>query len=316
MMNNEKMIAAPARNRFFAFLIDVFLVYLIRFFYINLSLQLWLREPIINFLKKYKMLYGDLNLSKITPIEITYFLNSSLFKTLILFFCGVFIIPVIYNAILFSTKWSATIGQKLLGIYVVSNNGKKMNFIQIIFRSIFINVPWAFIFSVMLAKMLSDYGLPEAMNQKYFIISLILFLSWYDLIFLTKNKLVFHDYITCTRVIIKNVEKYEQQNSDSIWKYVFPDFKEIWKNLKEGVKLQISKAKEIKETYKAEKEARKSIDKSNEKVISIEKVLTKNTEISKKKPAQKENISEKEIKNKKIVSDSKKATKKKVSKKK
>lgn len=288
MMNNEKMIAAPVRNRFFAFLIDVFLVYLIRFFYINLSLRLWLKDPIINFLQKYKLLYGELNFNKITPIEITYFLNSNLFRTLILFFCGIFIIPVIYNAILFSTKWSATIGQKLLGIYVVSKNGEKMNFLQILFRSIFINVPWAFIFIVMFAKMLSDYGIYGIMNQQYFIISLILFLSWYDLIFLTKNKLIFHDIITGTRVIVKDAEKYEQENLDNIWKYIFPDFKDMWKNLKELVKSQMAKAKEIKEQYKIKKENEKSNKNNAEKIITIEKIRAEKTNVSKKKSVKKE----------------------------
>ncbi len=250
------MISAPVSNRFFAFLIDVFFVYLLRFLYINLSIQFWLREPIQSFMAKYKMLYGAFNIKRVTPIEIYYFLNSSLFKQLVVFVIGIFLIAVIYNLILLSTKWSATIGQKLLGVYVVSKNGEKMKFYQVLARSFAVVLPWFFMFIVLFYKSLADLGATEMLDKTSFVISIIIFLSWYDLVFLTKNKLVFHDLLTGTRVIVKNTEKYENE-SYSIWKVLFPNFKDMYNGIKDFAKEQISKAREMKEKYNEEKKSNK-----------------------------------------------------------
>lgn len=254
---NKILIAAPASTRFFAFLIDVFFVYLLRYFYISFSFVFWLKKPIEEFLKRYEMLYGKFNYNNITNIELNYFFNSVLFKQIIIFIIGIFLIAVLYNLIFFLTKWSATIGQKIMGIYVVNKNGEKMKSYQAIARSVLLMVPWAFLFVIMFYKTLSDFNLAEQLDKTSFIISIFIFLSWYDLIFLTKNKLVFHDYITSTRTITKNTEKYLEDQSNSIWKILFPNFGDMYKNLKEFTKNQVAKAKEIRAKYKEEKELNK-----------------------------------------------------------
>lgn len=256
MENNNQIIAAPIKNRFFAFLIDAFCVYLIRFFYIMLSLNFWLGNKIIDFTKKYELLYGKFNVDKLTLVELAFILDSPLFKNIIFFIAGAFLLSMLYNGIFFSTKWSATIGQKLLGIYVVSKDGGKISSLQIIFRSILTMVPWIFIFFVMCFKLLFDFGMPTFMTKEIFVIAIILFLTWYDLIFFTKNKLVFHDLLTSTRVVVRHPEEYED-NSNSLWRTLFPDVREMYKNLKTFATEQYSKAKEMKAKYKEEKEKNK-----------------------------------------------------------
>ncbi len=255
-MEDKKIISAPVSSRFLAFLIDIFFVYLLRFLYINLSLQFWLKEPIQTFMTKYKMLYGSFNLGKLTPVEIYYFLNSSLFKQLAVFVIGVFLIAVVYNFVLFSTKWSATIGQKIMGIRIASKNGEKMKFYQVLARSFAVVLPWFFIFVILFYKSLADLGLTEMLDKTSFVVSIVIFLSWYDLVFFTKDKLVFHDLLTGTRAIIGNVEKYNG-GSGSLWTILFPNFKDMYYSIKEFTKEQISKAKEMKEKYKQEKELKK-----------------------------------------------------------
>ena len=250
------MISAPISNRFFACLIDMFFVYLLRFFYINISIELWLRRSIEMFMEKYKILYGAFNLKKITLIEVYYFLNSSLFRELVIFVIGIFLIGVAYNLLFLSTKWSATIGQKLLGMYAVSKSGRRMRFYQIILRSFAVILPWFFMFVVLFCKSLADFGVKGLIDKTSFVVSIIAFISWYDLIFLTKNKLVFHDLLTGTRVIVRNNEKYED-NPDSLWKVLFPNFKDMYIGLKEFTKNQIEKARKIKEEYKERKKSKK-----------------------------------------------------------
>lgn len=280
-MEKNQIISSPVKNRFFAFLIDVFFVYLLRFFYINLSLHLWLKRPIFDFFTKYKVLYGDFSFSKMTRIEFSYFLNSDLFRLLTIFVCGIFVIPMIYNAILFSTKWSATIGQKLLGIHVVSSNGDKLNFFQIICRSVLLNIPWAALFFTIITRAMIDYGMIDNIDKMFFIIVLLLFLSWYDLVLLTKNKLVFHDLITLTRVVIKDSSNY-QENTSSIWKLIFPDFKGMNDDFKNTIKTQIAKAKEIKAKYKKEKELKKNKTDSGDKVIKLKEKKSEKSSATKR----------------------------------
>ena len=76
----------------------------------------------------------------------------------------------------------------------------------------------------------------------------MIFLGWYDIAFTTKNKLVFHDYITKTRTVIKNNKKYE--NEKSLLDILFID---SFKKFKNNIKNQIEKVKDLKEKYKKSK---------------------------------------------------------------
>lgn len=86
---------------------------------------------------------------------------------------------------------------------------------------------------------------------------MLLFLSWYDLAFLTKSKIVFHDYVAKTLVVVKNKEKY-LHNNGGILNILFPDFRDLYKNLKASITTQIKNAKEMKQKYKEEKEKNKN----------------------------------------------------------
>lgn len=251
-MENTKIVAAPVKNRIFAFAIDSFLVYLIKVLYIHISWTLWLKNPIISFLEKYNSLFGEVNPSKITSIEISFFIKSALFPKLMLLVAGVFLISIIYNFVFFCTKWSATVGQKLLGIYNVSKDGSKIRIHQALFRSVLVVLPYFFLFLVLFYQSLAGYNIVEKLNQTTFVIALIIFVSWYDLIFITKDKLVFHDYLSSTRVILKNPDNSYKEDS-SLLNLVFPDFKGMFNSLRTTIKENINRAKELKEEYKKQK---------------------------------------------------------------
>lgn len=259
-MEEKKIVPAPISSRFFAFLIDIFFVYLLRFLYVNISVRFWLREPVQSFMSKYKMLYGDFDMRRITSIEVYYFLNSTLFKQLMLFVVGTFLVSVAYNIFFLMTKWSATIGQRILGIYAVSKNGERMKFYQIILRSFAVVLPWFFIFVVLFYKSLSDISATEIISRTTFVVSILIFLSWYDLIVLTKDKLIFHDIISGTRMTVNDPKKYETE-SHGVWSSLFPNFKDMYNNLKGLVDAQVAKANDIKEQYNKEKSKSKKTKK-------------------------------------------------------
>ena len=202
------------------------------------------------------MLYGSFDLTKITNIEVVFFLRSDLFKNLVLFVIGMFMVSMLYDVIFLLTKWSATFGQKICGIYVISKDGQKIKWYQCLVRGVMMNTPWMFIFFIIFGKNLSIYEI-NVVDKQTFIISMLLFLSWYDLAFLTKSKIVFHDYITKTLVVVKNKEKYIH-NDSNILNILFPDFRDLYRNLKANITTQIKNAKEMKQKYKEEKEKNKN----------------------------------------------------------
>lgn len=244
------MFFAPARNRFFAFLIDFFIVYIFRVIYFNLSIKLFLKEQILDFAKKYESLYGKFDVNNITQAETIFFLQSNLFKILIVFFVFLFLIASVYNIICICTKWSSTIGQKIFHIHIVSSDGKKLNVYQIIARSILIVVPWAFMFILSILMSVNVLNLNNVFDKNLLLISGFAFISWYDMIFFTKDKILFHDLISKTRVVVDNPEKYMDTKQYNFLKFLFPDFKGMYTDLKDVISEQIAKAKELKEEYR------------------------------------------------------------------
>lgn len=248
-MDNNQITPAAIKKRIFAFFIDIFFVYIIRFFYIHLAIQFWLIKYVMDFLHEYEQLFGKIDFNKITNVEMDFLLRSDLFIQIKLFIIGLFIIPIFYNMVLFFTKWSATIGQKLVNIHVVSKSGSKMKFYQVIARSVALMIPWFFSFFVVLNQYLVIHKIGNPLNDSSVVIFMIIFLSWYDLAILTKNKLAFHDYITRTRVIENNTINYSDK--PSILKKLFVlNFADEFQKFKNNIKRQFEKAKEIKEKYK------------------------------------------------------------------
>lgn len=251
-MKDNKIFFAPIKSRFFAFLIDFLIVYGIRILYINLIMSFFLKEEAINFSNKYQLLYGNFNIENITRAEITFFLQSNLLKILIVFFIVLFFISSIYNIICLSSRWSSTIGQKILDIHIVSSNGKKINVYQIILRSILIVIPWFFMFILIILILINAIGLTNIFGKNFMLLSVFAFISWYDMIFFTKDKIMFHDLITKTRVILNNPKNYNNEKNVFL-NFLFPDFKGMYNNLKQIISKQILEAKKIKKEYKKRK---------------------------------------------------------------
>ena len=258
--DNDKsnIIFAPLGDRFLAFFVDIFCVYLLRCLYIFMSLSLWLKTPIYNFIKKYELSFGKIDPSNITSVEVNFFLNSPLFKQVLVFVAGIFLVSILYNFICLSSRWSATIGQKLFGIKVVNTNGGVIGCWRSLLRSILIMLPWMFMFIFLFYMRLASFGAVQMFSRNTIILSFVLFLSWYDFIFLTKNRIIFHDYLSCTRVSVVDKDKYINNcTSSGVWNVLFPNFGEIYDSLKETIKAQISKIKKTKTKYRRLKKVKK-----------------------------------------------------------
>lgn len=291
-MESNNLSYAPIRSRFLAFIIDFSIVYFVRILYIQLSFLLYFQNDLNLFLIEYEKLYGKI--SSISDIELQFFLNSNLFGEILFFVSSLFFVGTVYNIIFLLTKWSSTIGQKLLGIHITSSNGNKLNLLQIISRSILIVMPYYIFFILFLLYTLNTLTNNNTVMQDLLLIYGVAYICWYDMIFFTKDKILFHDLLTKTRVVINTPDTYYDSKLMKVINFIIPDFRDIYSNFKKLISEHISdiknifknddeniddKNKSIKENKKESK--KKEIKKSSAKKISkqttkkIEKMVDK-----------------------------------------
>lgn len=249
MDNRLDIIPSPLLRRLYAFAVDFFMVYLIRFLYMSLAFKFWINKLAINFADKYKLKFGEIDLNKLSDIELQYFLSSSLFKNLILFFLIWFLFSSIYHFFLLRTKWSASIGQKIFGIKVISLYGNKLTLKQLILRPILSSVPWIILFIVFSIQMLSGLVQEVIISKFIFIAILIVVMSWYDTILFTKDRQSFHDLITKTMVIIAHPASYEKL-SNPLWNVVFPSNDIYVSKIKQFISNRLNDTKKALSEYK------------------------------------------------------------------
>ena len=311
-MKNIELSYAPIRSRFLAFLIDTFIIYIIRFVYLSLSNALYFNDLLKNFITTYYEKYGEIK--SINEFNTQYIFESNFFKILIIYIVSIFFISTIYNIICLSTKWSSTIGQKILGIHIVSSNGSKINVLQNIGRSFLIILPSISLFIFSLIVIFNEALLKTIIDTNLFLLYSLLLLSWYDMIFFTKDKILFHDFATKTRVVVNNPDTYYDSRYMAVVDFIFPSIKDLLIDMKNVL---IKHYYEIKNIFKTnnkdnniDKKQDDNVDNNfNSEKLNTEKVSNKNKKDVKEKE---EKVSKKTTKkttkkaNKKTTKKSKK----------
>ncbi len=242
-MENNKLAYAPVRSRILALLIDSFIVYILRILCMQIFSVLFLENNQESLFLEYNSLIKKITEGDSVTLQIL--LQSSFFRVFGSLVVLLFLVAVIYNIICFSTKMSASVGQKVLGLKVVSANGQKMNIWQILSRSLLIVLPWFLLFLILFSIMFGLISLNNEFDKNLVVIYVILFMTWYDMIFFTKEKIIFYDLATKTRVIIKNPDTYYESKSMKVINFIIPDFKEMFLNMKNVVKSHINDIKNI-----------------------------------------------------------------------
>lgn len=273
-MKNIELSYAPIRSRFLAFLIDTFIIYIIRFVYLSLSNALYFNDLLKNFITTYYEKYGEIK--SINEFNTQYIFESNFFKILIIYIVSIFFISTIYNIICLSTKWSSTIGQKILGIHIVSSNGSKINILQNIGRSFLIILPSISLFIFSLIVIFNEELLKTIIDTNLFLLYSLLLLSWYDMIFFTKDKILFHDFATKTRVVVNNPDTYYDSKYMAVIDFIFPNIKDILIDMKNVL---IKHYHEIKNIFKADNKD----NNPKKEEVKTEKVSNKNKKDVKEK---------------------------------
>ena len=204
-MKDSTLSAVNFSKRLTAFFIDSLLICLARSIILQISANYWLRKNIINFVNDFRDIFGaNFKSANISSIHLRFFMSTNLFPKIILLCIFLLSLSFIYNLILLSSKWSATIGQKIVGIFAVSKNGTKMRWYQILLRSFLAPLPLVGFFVLSAYQVLGEIELIKALNPQTFLLIIgIGFLAWYDLFFFTEDKLLGHDLLSGTKIVKK-----------------------------------------------------------------------------------------------------------------
>ena len=209
--------SAPLFKRFLAFCIDFLIVYLFRFLYINI---------ILYFIKKSS--FNFFNFNSFNQVKLMFFFHSKLFKIIVIWIIGYFLLSSIYHICCLLSKRSASVGQRIFNLSVVSSDNTKLNLIQIIIRSVLAPLPWMFLCFVFFIEVLYLRVGITFFSKEQLIMILFIFSSWYDLVFFTKNRTTFLDIITKTQVVSNSISN--SMNTKIYFAYIFPNFTNMYFN--------------------------------------------------------------------------------------
>jgi uncharacterized RDD family membrane protein YckC len=235
MKDVNKLYPVSLTKRVIAFLIDSFIVNFTRSILIQILILFWLQKYIANFAKGFEFVFGaNVKSSDISSVHISYLTQSQLFPRFLISFGIIISIGFIYNLILLSTKWSATIGQKIVGIFAVSKNEKSMKWYQIIARSFWVIFPLNAILFLVIYQIVRHINNATLLSPKVFMLIIgIGLLVWYDMFFFTKDKLFMHDFLSATKIVQKNenVKDFLEKIFDFMDKFT-PDFNKLINKIK------------------------------------------------------------------------------------
>ncbi|MDR3289713.1 MAG: RDD family protein [Rickettsiales bacterium] len=235
-LNIQKKLPATARARELAFLIDLIIVYIVRSIYGHFVLKYSLQDKFINFVREIKEKFGILE--KLQKEQVVYFLEHQFYKECMWFIGGAFLVSVLYNFVCFLWKM-ASIGQVVMKVHVISSNGKNANIFQLFARSIAIVFPWFALFLLLVQSFLSQYGIIY-INGTLFTLFVFVIMFWYDIIFLNKERIIGHDFLTGTRMIFDDPNR-----NETIIERFIPNPSKTLNGISKGLKDTFKKARDI-----------------------------------------------------------------------
>jgi len=253
MTKQQDFNSAPFLRRIIAFVLDIFAVYVLRVFLAQALILLWLKKYVILFYHDFEFVFNkSFHLTELNSIHISFIKQHELFsKGLIFIFC-IMTIGFIYNFLFLRSRLSATLGQRIMRLFVITKKKKqKLTFLPALSRSFFACLPWLIIFTTLAYQTIANIGFMAPLLRQVFLgLVFGVMIIWYDSFFITKDLLLMHDIITKTRLVtgVANTGK-----KNSLLKSLFPNFKEMFLNIKSFTKQNLEQVKKIKEDYKKEK---------------------------------------------------------------
>jgi len=193
--NISKQIYASPTKRAFAGIVDSLIVLILRACFLNFLNNQYVLNIINNFISDFEKTFGT-RTPKGTPEHIEFIMHHSIFiYALIIIFIVVFI-GAIYHAYFNSSYWQASIGKRLIGIQVVTNNHEKISFGTGIYHYFLTISPILFFMYIFIYSHKNNYELFETFSQNkiFTILGLLFLISSHGNAF-SKKRINLFDYL-------------------------------------------------------------------------------------------------------------------------
>jgi uncharacterized RDD family membrane protein YckC len=241
-MSAEKL-SATVQTRLVAFLIDTLLVNFVKSIYVYRIANVFLKNKMLAFLLAMKQDLKIEQFNELTPEQLSYFVSSPFFTDVSIFVFSVFFLSMLYNIVCFCLK-GATIGQRIMKMHLVSFAGNPPKIYQFFLRTFAIFLPWLMIFIVALQSFLAQYQLSN-ITIGSIQITLLIYITWYDLVFFTKKKATMHDLISKTMLVFD-----DSNRQKTFIEKIIPTPREFVDKLKKEFKKQFDKIRELRDDVK------------------------------------------------------------------
>lgn len=189
---------ASTTRRLTAVSIDIWIVFFLRVFVMQILGILWINAQLANFLVEFKETFGTEEVKNV-PEHINFILNHQLFWQVILFYLIIIFVGAFYHAYLNSSKWQATIGKRLTKIILSTKNDLPISFgrgLLHYFLSLLPFVYFTYIFALQVKSgaQFFDIILGSPVN----LILGIIFVLWIQIQAFTRQKTTVYDLICNT----------------------------------------------------------------------------------------------------------------------
>lgn len=199
--NNNTTYIGPFK-RGFASLIDVILVLLLRSFTAQILGLLYINNAWIDFNTRFSEHFGT-DIVKNTKEHAEFIVNDKIFMIMLSFMAFIIIIGALYYAILNSSAWQTTIGNRVMNIIMTKENGSKITFGLALWHYILSILPFVFIVYLVSYQQAHQITFFQAVTASYFnLLFGVLFVAWVQIQAITKKKTTAYDMI-CQTLLVK-----------------------------------------------------------------------------------------------------------------
>ena len=192
---------ASSFQRATAATIDIWIVIFIRFFFMALLGELWIKNAASNFQEEFQTKFGGA-FFRDSPEHIAFFMDHKIFLELMIFYLIIVISGACYYAYFHASSWQATIGKRLMKIVIIKNNNLPTSFGRGLLYYFLSILPYIYIMYIVTYLLKTNASIGQAITASFAnIFFTIIFFIWIQSHFMTKRKTTIYDIIC--RITVK-----------------------------------------------------------------------------------------------------------------
>lgn len=275
----EEISYASPTKRVLGFFIDYMLITFIRTLVLQICIFTFLAKHLASFFEAMVTIFGaSFSISRLDETHLQLFIGNRVFIEVLLVILLIILIAPIYNVIFIKSKIKTTLGKRIFKVYPKTNDGNNLGITKIICHYLASLIPVVLAIGFISIEMLKYHNIIEVQYSNFVtVIILLVIVSWYDLVFITKKHIMVHDLI-CGVCFITKGKPEKQRSIFALNKKLEEYIGKIKVNLKEVKRETLNRKTKFKETIKEVKqkaEVRKKTLKKKTKTKSAGKKKNK-----------------------------------------